>query len=351
MTVKSALKAHSRFHRIAVDPGASAVLARPVQSSLEESGRRASHRAYALPLTLVAILVQRELSLDLPTQVALMTCVVATLGVPHGALDDLLALPFLPARWGLARLPVFVSAYLTVAALVIIAWLWAPIPSLMTFLALSVIHFGSGDAPPTPGGATRAVAIGSRGLLPILLPPLMYPAPVAEIFGWLVGAPVAASSVSEVAATVLPLAVIIWGAEIIRLVGTRRGVFDAMSELSDLGVLGLLFTLTPPLFSFAVYFGFWHSTRHILDIAERLPDDPNRGKARMFVTLAAPLTLATLLMAGVAVLGLTLRGVDLPQGTATVVFIGLAALTVPHMLLTAFNQEGELGHRPAVLDT
>ena len=322
---------------------------RSMRSTSTESVRRFGHRAYALPLTLVAISLQWELALNSSAQIALMTCIVAVLGVPHGALDDLLALPFLPTRLGLARLPVFVGAYLTVAALVVFAWLWAPIPSLLTFLALSVIHFGSGDAPPTSDGAARAIAVASRGLLPILLPPLIYPAPVAEIFGWLVGAPVAAQSVSGVAVAVLPLAVITWAAEAMRVVEASRGIFDAFSELAELGVLALLFALTPPLFSFAIYFGFWHSVRHILEITERLPDDRDRKKAEVFVRMAAPLTVATLLMATVAVFGLTVSGVDLPQGTTTVVFIGLAALTVPHMLLTALNGEDELGHRPAVL--
>lgn len=351
MTAKGALKVHARTDPIPVDPRRLTSVGTAVELGQLETDRRAEHRVYALPLTLIAIGVQWELALSLPAQIAIMTAVVALLGVPHGALDDLLALPYLPARWGLVRLPAFIGAYLSVAALVIGVWMLAPVPSLMAFLALSVIHFGSGDVPPDTEGAAKLNSVASRGFLPILLPPLLHPAPVAEIFGWLVGGPIAAASVSQVALVVLPFAFVTWAAEVWRMIGSRGGIFEARSELSELGVLALLFALTPPLFSFAIYFGFWHSARHILEIAARLPQKQNQNTVVTFVTLAAPLTVATLLMAGAALVGLTLSGVELPQGTATVVFIGLAALTVPHMILTAMNQEGDLERRPAVLSS
>lgn len=351
MTVQTALPRQSRSDHVAIEGRRRS--RRPSDASpwRSEADRRAGHRLFAIPLTVIAILLQWNVSLGLPGQVAFMTMVVATLGIPHGALDDLLALPYLPARWGLARLPVFVAAYLTVSTAVVAIWLLAPIPSLLCFLILSIIHFGSGDAPPHREGSSRWISVASRGFLPILLPPLLHPVPVAEIFGWLVGGPVAASTVFQIAAVVLPLALIAWAAELIGIIRQRGNNTDGWFEASEMGALALLFALTPPLFSFAIYFGFWHSTRHILDIVERLPERPHRSKVSTFLALASPLTLATLVMAGAAVFALTVSGVDLPRGTATVVFIGLAALTVPHMILTAANQDGELERRPAVLST
>lgn len=83
-----------------------------------------------------------------------------------------------------------------------------------------------------------------------------------------------------------------------------------------------------PLLSFAVYFALWHSPRHLLA----------SGVDRRSM---APTVVAT-----IATLGLGVGAwVLMEPATATairVVFIGLAALTVPHLAVTAVARRRHL---------
>ena len=62
-------------------------------------------------------------------------------GIPHGALDHLLAHRRLEAPWNLA----FIARYLAASLALLAVWLVAPGPALAFFLLYSAWHFGQGD--------------------------------------------------------------------------------------------------------------------------------------------------------------------------------------------------------------
>ena len=101
------------------------------------------------------------------------------------------------------------------------------------------------------------------------------------------------------------------------------------STALELCVLAILFALTPPLVGFAVYFCCVHSARHIASIMSSL---------RQHMSLAAVTVQAAIFSVGswlagaVAIWWLADAGDPQPV-VLRVVFIGLAALTVPHMIL------------------
>jgi Brp/Blh family beta-carotene 15,15'-monooxygenase len=97
------------------------------------------------------------------------------------------------------------------------------------------------------------------------------------------------------------------------------------STLVELGGLMLLALLTPLLVYLLVYFCFLHSPRHFEGTIRRLRLGRLGG-----IIAALPLTMATWAIATAAILS-----VELPSDVATLrlVFIGLAALAVPHMVL------------------
>ena len=101
---------------------------------------------------------------------------IIVLGVPHGALDGEIARSVLRPRFGWAWFPVFSLPYLALSGLVLLAWHLAPEPTLAAFLAASVWHFGSEDA---PGAYLDAMV---RGGLPIAIPALVHPAATTAVF-------------------------------------------------------------------------------------------------------------------------------------------------------------------------
>ncbi|MEM9291766.1 MAG: Brp/Blh family beta-carotene 15,15'-dioxygenase [Acidobacteriota bacterium] len=296
-----------------------------------------AHWKAALLLTLASAVALAVASPSLAMQLIVLSLGVALLGVPHGALDPVLGRTLLQERWGSRWWIVFTMAYLLLAGAVLICWKVSPAASLGGFLLISVVHFGLGDVPPAERRGWRGTGqVMVRGLLPIALPVWAQPGQVSEIFGWLAGA--SAPSASELAtlgavggALISPLG--LWW---VLHHGRRSFGGDSHStrEILEVSALILLALVAPPLLFFVVYFCLWHSLRHSLETAdERLPGGLSRA-LRAFVRQAIPMTVLTMIAAVVAWWGLQVGGAVAPsEATVQVIFIGLAALTVPHMML------------------
>jgi Brp/Blh family beta-carotene 15,15'-monooxygenase len=81
---------------------------------------------------------------DMPVQVEWGFCAVllATLGIPHGAADHLVAEKLAHAQQKSFHLPLFLVKYLSVMAGYGILWYISPLISFGVFIAISVFHFG-----------------------------------------------------------------------------------------------------------------------------------------------------------------------------------------------------------------
>lgn len=247
----------------------------------------------------------------------LLVAVVLT-GVPHGALD-----PWVARRAGLWRTPrgliAFNLAYVAVGALVLVAWQRAPGASLALFLLLSAWHFG-GDWQPWLDRWTRAPV----GAALLALPALGAPEQVRAIFTVLAGdqGGMLAAWLGRAAPWLAAAA----GAS--ALLALRRS-FAAAVEMLAVAAFALLM---PPLVFFLVYFCALHSPRHLRAAAQS--DEPARR--RSMAAVAAAYTLLTVVMAAAAwpwLAGAATTATASGDTLTRVLFIGLAALTLPHMIV------------------
>jgi len=270
----------------------------------------------------LALLLGATAGLPRPAAGVAALIVVIALGVPHGALDGEVARPLLRPRFGRAWFAVFALPYLALSALVLVAWRLAPEATLAAFLAASVLHFGAEDA-----GPGRPLEGLLRGGLPIALPVLLHPAATAEVLGttmlappgplpaWLAGAALAW-------ALLAPLA----------LAATMRA--GRWPVLAEVALLGLAFAALPPLTAFAFYFVGLHAPRHVAALAAdpgRAPRVRTPGEA---ARRALPVTALTLLLG--AALWPLFPGPP-PARLLALTLQGLAALTLPHLLLEALH--------------
>jgi Brp/Blh family beta-carotene 15,15'-monooxygenase len=293
-----------------------------------------SHYRWALAALIVAVLsAPFASSLTLTTQLFFLAGTVGLLGLPHGALDFLQARRVLEPRLGRLWPIPFATGYGAVIALVLAAWYWFPGASLFVFLVASALHFGAEDtmAYGLPG-PMRIVEVLSRGSLPILVPLAFHPE-TTEFLGWLLPASsaLAAGSLQQTAQVALAAAAVVIVAA--SWLGTSR------SEVARIVVLASMFAVLPPLVSFPVYFCIWHAPRHVLAVSRQLSLSPGE-MTKSLAVVAAPLT--GLALAGGLAVWLYLResGIDFAPATARVVFIGLSALTAPHMLAgTLFERQ------------
>ena len=297
-----------------------------------------------LLLTLAAVALLR-LGPAIPTsaQVAFLAAAVAILGLPHGAFDAVIGeelfRPMLGRWWGVW----FTAGYLGLASFVVGLWVIWPLAALASFFAAAAWHFGTTDArrPDAPSKFAWAVEAAGRGAMPIALPAACHPAEVASILrSVLPGSTVylTADAVANAAGwaclVVVPilLAAFAWHAWAALTSKTPAAAKSNGLAAFEIAALVLLFAAAPVLVGFIVYFCGWHSPRHELHLVARVnPGRPWAG-LREVLLRSLPATGVTVLLAAVAFWLLTRSGP--PTASALrVVFMGLSALTVPHMIL------------------
>jgi Brp/Blh family beta-carotene 15,15'-monooxygenase len=236
------------------------------------------------------------------------------LGVPHGAFDVALA----HRRWEIGTprtLTSFLALYIGLAAAFAAIWFLLPQLALPVFIAMSGAHFA--------GDWRRDVAVLPRtvvGLALITAPALLHREPVVEIFAWLVPADVAVTTAEVMAAVAIPL---LQAAALIVLVT----VWSRAAAALEMTAVLLLAVFATPLVFFVLYWCGLHSLRHAFAVQEELKPRSLPALGRLSLPYA-PITIL-----GVVAGALLWPHLDLGQAMLAVLFVSLAALTVPHMLL------------------
>lgn len=263
---------------------------------------------------LVTIVVSLVGQPDLTTQLLILAPTVAILGLPHGALD----LPIVQVLWPLDgwRSKVrFIGLYVGLAMLVILVWIVLPGPALFAFLIYSAFHF-SGDW--DDAGATLRF---SGGVATVGAPALFQTNEAAAIFAYLAPEP-AASAASMFLAVAGGVSLAVFAATIILRPQLRT------RAAGEQVIVWISAACLAPLVYFIVYFCALHSVRHFSNAFVSL-DNP-RQALRVAVALSTVTVLAGLI--GFMVLQDSQPKL-LEHSILRIVFIGLAALTVPHMIL------------------
>lgn len=255
-------------------------------------------------------------------QLSILAPLVAILGLPHGALD----LPIAETLWPLdgwrGKLR-FLAIYLGLAASVIVVWMLIPGVALATFLAYSALHFSD-------DWSQEALPLRwTGGVATIGAPALFHPDEVTTLFVYL-APPVAAVFSANVAAVAGALGLCGFVATCI-LVPHARG--RAAIEQAILWSIG---ALLPPVLFFTVYFCGLHSLRHFHATIKSVPH------ARRALVTSALLSGLVILVAAAFLQSQVGGDLDaLSKVSVQTIFMGLAALTVPHMILVErFGKQG-----------
>ncbi len=252
--------------------------------------------------------------LSVGVELLLISGLIIALGVPHGALDTIFAHQVYRLRsaraWSVAAI-----IYGGLAAMVVGAWSISPAVFLIGFLLLSIAHFAGDpeEGVPTP---TRILYAGAI----IVLPCLRFEVDVARLFGFLAGPSSGTALAAALSVLAWPWLVCCVGAAAVE----SRRRWRAGAELLAVVMLALC---APPLVAFAAYFCGMHSVRHVI----RTYHYANRKSLGLLVSAAA-VPMLLVLLATITV-WLLLDHSAPSRGATQFLFVGLAALTVPHMLL------------------
>ena len=95
-----------------------------------------------------------------------------------------------------------------------------------------------------------------------------------------------------------------------------------------------------PLVAFTFYFCFLHSIRHSITLINEIDNQNFTNGIKVFAKKALPLTILTAIF---CLIGLYLlnNSYDLNSSILKLIFIGLASLTFPHILLEYFLEKNE----------
>ena len=243
-------------------------------------------------------------------------------GLPHGAMDGAVAYRL---GWvkGFKKPTFFFGSYVLISICVVLFWLQFPVISLIAFLGISMIHFGIGDVN-TNDDARVWIKIIANGGMVICGISLSHISNVDDVFSALLGG----KSTS-----------LVWGFVYLTAAVTALSLLYCMVKFPvdkewkktcfQLLGLGIVFFLLPPLLAFAFYFCFVHSIRHFKSIYVTLNDGLPDKKIYWLTFLFSALTWVI----GGLILILNQGTIEIETQIYRIIFIGLAALTVPHMIL------------------
>lgn len=254
---------------------------------------------------------------------------IVIFGVPHGALDVLFARQTY-ALENVKQWLLFITFYSLIALLIVAIWLMFPSYLFWGFLLLSAVHFAA-DIPASAHTHKRLsqyqLLALSYGMSLIIFPSYFYADELIRLYGMIVGYDAAALTVQWFQPLCIPLMLIVAVSTIWCRPARRTGI-------EMLCALGMMLWLHP-LIAFTLYFCFMHSARHIV-------------RSKFFLTsltgkdLFLALTVPTLAVIGIAWIIWHFSGTqDIQSDLIPIVFVGLAALTLPHAWLlkkSAFYQ-------------
>jgi beta-carotene 15,15'-dioxygenase len=254
------------------------------------------------------------IALSLHQQVVIAAILVLTVGVPHGALDTILAEKTFPLI-GVGDWVIFLLLYILSALTVVIVATFLPLVFIAGFLAMSVVHF-THDLDEAAPLLTKLLYGGAI----IFIPAVLYGTQIRELF-LVISGPYAGIKVYQV----ISFLAVPWLIAL-SITTVNQLKYRPLLALELLAAL-LIMLVAPPLISFTVYFCFMHSIRHVIKSYQSLKISL---QMRHFAMIGVPMI--TVLVA-IIFTSLFLQDIPFDQRVLRIIFIGLAALTVPHMVV------------------
>ncbi len=295
---------------------------------------------YLLAFGWSLIILCGQTSLPLPWQWGFFILTIVGLGIPHGALDFIVARHNAEQQKGAYSLNRFLFFYVGQSILFLMLWIWPPI-ALTLFLIFSALHFGETDLQEfqlQPLIKTIAVFLYGASTFVLLL--LGHH---EELIGY----------IPEIGAFIQRYDFIGWSirhfdaiyqgtlfSSLILLLIFSKKDENLFFRVMVLVLVQYLVANLPFLIGFAFYFGLWHSLLSIQAIRQEAQFS-TLDYMRRYIT---PQTMVFAGLAFVIMIGLYFlidRYFDYSNGLF-IFFIGLSILAIPHMqVMHGFFSRGQ----------
>tara|TARA_Y100001936_G_scaffold220653_1_gene234980 strand:- start:252 stop:1187 length:936 start_codon:yes stop_codon:yes gene_type:complete len=267
---------------------------------------------------------------------------ILIIGVSHGSLDNLKGRKLFQI-YGINNFLIFYLSYILISIIIIILWIIAPSLSLVTFLIIASHHFGKEDSQflITENSFFNQLLFFLKGSLIIFAPIYFHFDETISIFKLLL---VENESFYEFLNIIETNKILLYG--IILSTFSSIILFAKNFELKKITFFLDYFSILiinycfSPLMAFTIYFCFLHSVRHSISLMYELDKDNLTNGFKIFIRKALPLTILT---AAFCFFGLYLLNntYNFDSSILKIIFIGLASLTFPHILLEYLIEKNE----------
>ena len=267
---------------------------------------------------------------------------ILIIGVSHGSLDHIKGKKLI-SLLNIKSTYIFYITYILISAAVVITWILLPSITLIVFLMIASYHFGKEDTQflISKRSYFTQLLYFFKGFLIILAPLYFHFQETIEIFKLLlIDNEMFYSSLNFVETNkVIQIGIVSSTLSSIFLFLKNFEIKKFVIFLDYFSIIILNYYLSP-LLAFTIYFCFLHSIRHSISLSIEL--DPNSiiNGFRLFFKKALPLTILTGVFSFIA-LYLLSNSYNLDSAILKIIFIGLASLTFPHILLEYFLEKNE----------
>ena len=291
-------------------------------------------------LFLISILAIINFFLEIPSEYKYFFCflLIATIGVSHGAYDGKKGEKLFYNKFKNWRF-IFYFTYFTLAIFVLIIWSISPLVALITFLIVSSLHFGKEDLEIYLNKKYKyhLLIYFLKGSLIILLPLFFSFEKTNLIFNTILFSKnyvlLSNNNVKFILIINLSIQILFYLFIFLKKKLKRN---DLIAIIFEIYLIIITFYLFNPVIAFTLYFCFMHSLKNILHISNELDPKLLKGlkiflKQSLFLTL---LTFFILFFCFIFLINFNL----FENSAEKIIFIGLASLTLPHIILHYFSE-------------
>jgi beta-carotene 15,15'-dioxygenase len=288
----------------------------------------------------IALVVNKFENLTISPVICLF--LILTIGISHGALDNQKGKK-LSKLYNIGKSYFFYVTYSLIGITIIILWFFFPTVSLILFLIVASYHFGKEDTEflINNKNVSNIILYFLKGSLIIIAPLIFHFVETINIFKLLLIENenfylflnfIEDNSILLIALSISSLSNIYYFMKGFKII-------NILIFLDFFSIIVLNYFLTP-LIAFTIYFCFLHSFRHSISLIIELNENNLKSGAITFIKKAMPLTALTAILYVVSLYFLS-NYYQLNDAILKIIFIGLASLTFPHILLEYLLEKNE----------
>ena len=259
---------------------------------------------------------------------------ILTIGISHGSLDHIKGKKLIK-YFGYKSMTIFYLGYLFICIITILIWLVFPKLLLFLFLIVAAYHFGKEDSEFINQKEKFELIYFLKGSLIITSPLFFHKEETLVIFETLNFNISNNLIISDEILFILILLSLLSGI----ILSFKKNIEVKSLLLMDYLSIIILNYFLNPIIAFTIYFCFLHSIRHSISLIRELNKNLIKGLS-LFIKKALPLTILTIFGYVISISILNNYN-EFNETIYRAIFIGLASLTFPHILLEYLIEKNE----------